>query len=103
MPLEYRVRWQREGRGQTTRIYQTWSAAYGRFCTIACWDDVKDGTSWENMPPLQWIVLESREVPAWEPHPFQPEVSDFYREQTRQAIRDRDPRPPVESSFEVPF
>lgn len=93
MPLEFRVRSQREGRGQVTRVYQTWSAAYGRYCTIKCWDDVKDGTRYEDMPDLEFVVLESREVPAWEPHRFQPEVTDGYRERTREGILRGEPVP----------
>lgn len=87
MPHEFRVRWQREGRGQVTRIYQTWSAAYGRYLTIKVWDSVKAGTRYENMPDLEvGPILESREVPAWTPHDFEPDVTDSYRERTRQGI-----------------
>jgi hypothetical protein len=104
VPLEFRVRSQREGRGQVTRIYQTWSAAYQRYCTIKCWDDVKADTSYDNMPDLEFVVLESREVPAWEPHPFQPEVTDHYRQQTREGILRREPEPAGQRDpEEVPF
>jgi hypothetical protein len=72
--MEFRVRWRREGRGQGTRVYQTWEAAWKRYCTIKCWDDVKEGSRYADMPDLEFVVLESREVPAWEPHPFQPDV-----------------------------
>src|SRR5262245_49657332 len=98
MPAEFRVRWQREGRAQSTRIYQTWKAAYNRYCTIACWDSVKEGTRFDNMPPLKYVVLESREVPAWTPHEFQPEVSDLFREQTRRGILGGEPSEPAPHS-----
>lgn len=103
MPTEFRVRWQREGRGQGTRVYQTWNAAYGRFLTISCWDSVKEGTRYEDMPDLEFVVLESREVPAWTPHDFQPEVTDGYREQTRQGILYGEPVEKPEPAGEFPF
>jgi hypothetical protein len=104
MPLEYRVRWRREGRGQGTRVYQTFYAAWKRYCTIKCWDDVKEGTRYEDMPDLVFVVLESREVPAWEPHPFQPEVAESYRARTREGILAREPeRDGAKTSWEVSF
>jgi len=99
MMLEFRVRWQREGRGQVTRIYQTWDAAYKRYCTIKCWDDVKDGTRYDDMPDLKFVVLESREVPDWQPHQFQPDITDYYRERTREGILRGEPV----DRWEVPF
>ena len=101
MATEFRVRWRREGRGQGTRIYQTWDAAYKRYCTIKCWDDVKTGTRYENMPDLEFVVLESREAPAWEPHQFQPEITDYYRERTREGILRKERDEP--DSSDVPF
>jgi hypothetical protein len=49
------------------------------------------------------VVLESREVPAWEPHSFQPEVTDSYRVRTREAIEWGEPTPVDEREREVPF
>ena len=99
MALEYRVRWQREGRGQCTRIYQTWKAAYNRYTTIKCWDDVKADTRYEDMPPLVYVVMEARQCPAWEPYPFQPDITDYTRERVREGIlrgEDEANREPVE-------
>jgi hypothetical protein len=104
MPHEFRVRWRREGRGQGTRVYQTWAAAWGRYCTIKCWDDVKEDTRYDNMPDLEFVVLESREVPAWEPHSFQPEITDYYRQRTREGILRGEPDyEPQREPGEVPF
>lgn len=106
MPHEFRVRWRREGRGQGSRVYQTWDAAYKRYCTIKCWDDVKEDTRYDNMPDLEFVVLESREVPAWEPHPFQPEITDHYRQRTREGILYGEPVPvigPARDPAEIPF
>jgi hypothetical protein len=105
MPHEFRVRWQREGRGQGSRVYQTWAAAYKKFCTIKCWDEVKEDTRYENMPDLKYVVLESREVPEWAPHDFQPKVSDLYRQRTREGILRGEPdhEPEPEGASEIPF
>lgn len=99
--IEFRVRWRREGRGQGTRVFQTWKAAYDRYCTIKCWDDVKTDTRYDSMPALEYVVLESRRVPAWEPHDFQPEVTDYYRQQTREGILRGEPV--VDGADGVPF
>lgn len=103
MPSEFRVRWRREGRGQTTRIYQTWSAAWNRYCTIKVWDDIKEGTRYGNMPPLEFVVLESREVPAWTEHPFQPEVTDLHRTRAREGILYGEPDHEAGTREGVPF
>jgi hypothetical protein len=101
--MEFRVRWRREGRGQGTRVYQTWEAAWKRYCTIRCWDDVKEGSRYADMPDLEFVVLESREVPAWEPHPFQPEVTDSYRVRTREAIESGEQVPEPWGEEGIPF
>lgn len=98
MPHEFRVRWQREGRGQGTQVYQTWAAAYKRYCTVRCWDEVKEGTRYEDMPDLESVVLESREVPAWAPHDFQPDVSEGFRDRTREGILRGEPVPEPDGS-----
>jgi hypothetical protein len=103
MSSEFRVRWQRQGRGQSTRIYQTWSAAYRRYLTIKCWDDVKEGSRYEDMPDLEYVVLESRECPEWTPHDFQPEITDGFREATRKGILYREPFPAGHDDNEFPF
>jgi hypothetical protein len=103
MPTEFRVRWQREGRGQGSRVYQTWDAAYRRYLTIKCWDDVKEGTRYKDMPDLVFVVLESREVPAWEPHPWPPVVTPFYRDRTREGILRGEPGPSDIREWDVPF
>lgn len=103
MPLEFRVRCQREGRGQVTWIYQSWSAAYNRYVKIKCWDEAKVGTRFDNMPDLEYVVLESREVPAWAEHDFQPEITDFHRKRTRDGILEWEPEPADAPKFEVPF
>jgi hypothetical protein len=71
--VEFRVRWRREGQPQiSTRIYQTWSAAYRKAQAIAAIEAVKDDTTFENMPDLaEGPIIEVREVGPWKANEFQ--------------------------------
>jgi hypothetical protein len=72
--VEFRVRWRREGQPQiSTRIYQTWSAAYRKAQAIAAIEAVKDDTTFAHMADLaEGPVVEVREVGPWKANEFQP-------------------------------
>lgn len=86
---EYRVRWRRQGRGQSTTIYQSHSSAYRKAQGILALEAVKDETSFENMPPLvEGPVIEVRPVGDWEPVEYQiAEVEDWAKERMLQHMR----------------
>jgi hypothetical protein len=64
---EYRVRWQREGRSPTTRIYQTEAAALRKIDGILALDALKgDSKRWDDMPDLVGSPeLQMRVVGDW--------------------------------------
>lgn len=75
---EFRVRWKREGRQQTTRIYQSGKAAHRKAQGILGLEAVKADTSFHAMPDLEIApVIEMRPVGDWEPTEYQvAEVSE---------------------------
>lgn len=93
---EYRVRWQREGRRITGRIYQTEKAALHKAEGIAALEEVKGDTRFEDMPDLVGPpVIEARLVGEWTP------VTDQANEPTdraREAIKEW-AGPPEGSSY----
>lgn len=105
MPLEYRVRWEREGRTPKHRIYQSWPAARQKYLSIKAFDSLKaDYPRIAETPDLVSVEMQSREVAAWSTHDEQPEVT----EDTIRSIRDHYgwTEPSIhdkEPSTEVPF
>ena len=82
--VEYRVQWRREGRKRTTRIYQTWSAAYRKAQGILALEDVKADTSLATLPALaEPPVIEERRCAAWGPSDAEIYVSDVTRQNMR--------------------
>lgn len=64
--VEYRLRWRRQERGRTYRIYQTREAAHRKARGILALEAVKHETSMSDMPDLaEPPVIEEREVGAW--------------------------------------
>lgn len=74
---EYRVRWQREGRNASYRIYQAEAAARRKIDAILALEEVKGDTRhWEDMPDLvgapelqvrdvgEWTNAQAQEVPS---------------------------------------
>lgn len=81
---EYRLKWRREGRQWSYRIYQTWSAAYRKAQGILALEDVKDDTTMAEMPNLaEGPIIEERAVAAWEPSEVHMVVTDATRESMR--------------------
>src|SRR5580693_8435679 len=65
---EYRVVWKREGRNQTTRIYQSHDSAYRKAQGILGLEAVKDETSFASLPDLEGPpVIQCRPVGDWVP------------------------------------
>jgi hypothetical protein len=91
MSLEYRVRWRREGRQRTTKIFQTWDAACRKVRGILALEDVKAETNMATMPDLaEKPVVEAREVGVWVEHPVQPGDPT---ERDREGMREYFPPP----------
>jgi hypothetical protein len=89
--LEYRVKWRREGRQHTYRIYQTWNAAYRKAQGILALEDVKDGTSLASLPALaEPPSIEERPCGGWEPSTVVIEVTDHTRDSMRQHFPPQD-------------
>lgn len=88
MPLEFRVRWQREGRNPTFRIYQDWNAACRKARSVQAMDDIKGETErFEEMPDLAGPPeLQVREVGAWRAHDYQPKATDSDRTGLREHL-----------------
>ena len=112
MSLEYRVRWQREGREPAYRIYQSWEAACRRVRSLMAMDEVKkDAERFADMPDLVGPPeLQVREVGEWGTHDYQPKASEFDVKGVREAIYWRygqgappDPEPPLRPMTEIPF
>ena len=65
---EFRVVWQRVDRQRSTRIFQSWNAAYHKAQGILALEAVKKDTTYSEMPPLAHRpVIEQRTVGDWEP------------------------------------
>jgi hypothetical protein len=64
---EFRVRWQREGRSPTSRIYQTETAARRKIDSILALEEIKGDTrQWADMPDLVGPPeLQVRDVSEW--------------------------------------
>lgn len=82
MSVEYRLKWRREGRPWSYRIYQTLEAAHRKARGIVALEQVKDETTtMDNMPDLvEAPVLEIRQVGPWEralTQPSPPTKSDL--------------------------
>jgi hypothetical protein len=84
MPVEYRVRWRREGRQRTSQIYQTKEAAERKGRGIRALEQVKHETSMDEMPSLvESPYLEAREVGPWAYVGSAPEPTDKDRDGMR--------------------
>src|SRR3954447_26383043 len=104
--LEFRVRWQREGRPPSYRVYQTWDAACRKVRGIKALEVIKDATRFENMPPLAGPPeLQVREVGAWRRHDYQPKASEYDVKSMGQwaDYTDPTPRPLTSEDAGVPF
>lgn len=104
MSLEFRVRWQREGRAPTYRIYQSWEAACRKVRAVAALEAVKgDFPQYDGMedligPPM----LQAREVGVWAPHDHQPDPSDYDEQRMREHAKWTQPAAP-ETASGIPF
>lgn len=95
MPLEFRVRWEREGRQPHHVIYQDWNAACRKVRSVQAMDQIKGDTErFEDMPDLVSVELQVREVGEWHAHDYQPEVTGGDVKQLREHlwIRHGEPR-----------
>lgn len=100
--VEYRLRWRREGRSSTGKIYQTERAAREKMDRLLALDEVKGDTRFEDMPDLAEIRLEIREVGPWNAVADQPtKASARAVEHVREWDAVRAPR--VESEDDIPF
>lgn len=87
MGLEFRVRWQREGRNPSYRIYQDWNAACQKVQGLQAMDSIKAETErFADMPDLVSVELQVREVGAWGCHAYQPKVNESAIERVREAL-----------------
>lgn len=93
MPLEFRVRWQREGRQPSHRIYQTWESACRRVRTVQAVDAIKaDFQRLASMPDLTGPPeLQVREVGEWRRHDYQPKANDYDRDRLREHFEWTEP------------
>lgn len=73
LAYEYRLRWRREGRQASTRIYQTERAALRKADGILALETLREGSRWlEDMPLLtEKPIVEAREVAPWHALPEQ--------------------------------
>lgn len=73
MALEYRVRWRRDGRQVTTRIYQRSEAAWRKCKWIAALEAVRERTHLADMPAIvEGPTVQVREVGQWTDNEVQP-------------------------------
>ncbi len=79
MALEYRVRWQREGRNPTYRIYQHGDTACRKVRGLLALEIIKAKT--ERYADMGDLVgppeLQVREVGEWHANEYQPTASEF--------------------------
>lgn len=99
--VEFRVIWKREGRRQSTRIYQSWDAAYKKAQGVLALEAVKAETEFAAMPDLeQRPVIETRPVGDWSENEFQvTEPSDYLK----RSMRELYPAERSESDVVLPF
>lgn len=85
---EYRVRWQREGHGMATKIYQTEAAARRKIDAILALEEIKGATRhWEDMPDLiRTPVLQVRVVGDW--GAAEPGAQETPSEDARKGVAD---------------
>lgn len=99
--LEFRVRWQREGCHPTTRIFQSWNAAYTKASGLLALDDVKtEFAQYEGMRDLVGPpVIEVREVGPWKKYNHQfATATDYGRQRMRDYARLHVPASPQEDA-----
>ena len=73
MKFEYRVVWRREGRRQSTRIYQSAASAWRKAQGIVALEAVKHETTFAGMPALdEDPMIEKRAVGEWQDAEFEP-------------------------------
>jgi hypothetical protein len=102
MATEFRVVWKREGRRQSTRIFQSGSSAYRKAQGILALEAVKGETEYETMPDLEERpTIQQRSVGEWEPNPFGPSESDEGIGREMLYLYGR--KAAEASNFEVPF
>lgn len=104
MPLEFRIRWQREGRQPTYRIYQSWGAACKKLTGISALEDVKaEFSQYDDMPNLVSAPeVQVREVGEWRRHDYQPQAQECHRRNMRDHASWHAPVAP-ETREDVPF
>jgi hypothetical protein len=105
MPLEFRVRWEREDRQPTYRIFQSWSAACRKMTAVAALNDVKgEFSKYEDMPDLVGPPeMQVREVSEWRRHDYQPGAQDCHRESMRDHCRWQEPVQPQQEEDGIAF
>jgi hypothetical protein len=93
MPLEFRVRWQRDGRQPTYRIFQSWDAACRKVRGLRALEDVKaDFAQYDDMADLVAAPeLQVREVGEWRRHDYQPKATEYDRVSMRDHAWWREP------------
>jgi hypothetical protein len=89
MPLEFRVRWQRDGRRAKTVIYQDWSAACQKMRSVSAIDAIKhDFPRIEEMPDLIGPPeFRSARSSEWRAHDYQPTATDRDRRRLHEHMR----------------
>ena len=96
MPLEFRVRWEREGKHPKTLIYQSWHSALRKVRHLKALDVVKgEFDYYDDMPSIvDGPTLQVREVGEWREHDYQPPAHPSDIEGMREwgAIRDAELR-----------
>jgi hypothetical protein len=105
MPVEFRVRWRRDGRQPAYRIYQSEDAAWRKACAVRALEDVKhEFSQYDGMPDLvEGPDLQVRGVSEWRPSEQQPEPMDYHRDRMREHARDYAPLDEEERAREIPF
>lgn len=103
--MEYRVRWKREGRQQSTRIYQKHGSAWHKARGILALEAVKGDTSFHAMPDLEERpVIEGRPVGDWEPDEYQPgEPGALEKQAMLEWAEYTNPKNPDPEGVDVPF
>lgn len=103
---EFRVVWTREGRRQSTRIYQGWSSACRKAQGILALEAVKAETRFETMPDLvEPPVIQQRTVGDWEQNPYyEPsEPSEGTKKEMLYIYGDGDAPTEPKEAADVPF
>lgn len=78
--VEFRVRWKREGRQRSYRIYQSWDSAYRKAQGVLALEAVKEHTTFDGMPDLEERpVIEQRPVGNWDDGSEVQDPSDYLK------------------------